>query len=342
MARARAAHLPRLPRRRDRPPRRRCRHRHRRRCRSPTAARATRRDARRHDRRRRRPDAGRRGRRRAATCWRPATSTPPGPASPGSSDVTSRDSTAPGSPGRRSRPSPRTPSTPSPRRCGGPPSAAPRRCLPTGPINTLDAMVGHRNERYRRFGWASARADDVANWIPARLTAIAVVAVRPHRATDIARTVRRDAPRHPSPNGGVVEAAFAAALDVRLGGTNTYGGVVEDCGDARRRSGTAPDRRHRRDPTRPRRTRFSWPASSGSARSSFSGEACRSAWVAAPDPADRRGATPRAPRPPHGDRVGRTDRRGVLLGGGIEERPGMPRKPRPGGDACSAVLRLGV
>ena len=97
-------------------------------------------------------------------------------------------------------------------------------------INTLDAMVGHRNERYRQFGWASARADDVVNWIPARLTAVAVAAVRPRRAAAIARTVRRDAPRHPSPNGGVVEAAFAAALDVRLGGTNTYGDVVEDRG----------------------------------------------------------------------------------------------------------------
>ena len=97
-------------------------------------------------------------------------------------------------------------------------------------INTLDAMVGHRDDRYRQFGWASARADDVVNWIPARLTAAAVTAVRPRRASSIARTVRRDAPRHPSPNGGVVEAAFAAALDVRLGGTNTYGDVVEDRG----------------------------------------------------------------------------------------------------------------
>jgi len=97
-------------------------------------------------------------------------------------------------------------------------------------VNTLDAMIGHRTDRYRRFGWASARADDVANWLPARLTALAVAAVRPHRARAIARTIRRDAPAHPSPNGGVVEAAFAAALDVRLGGTNTYGDVVEDRG----------------------------------------------------------------------------------------------------------------
>lgn len=97
-------------------------------------------------------------------------------------------------------------------------------------INTLDAMVGHRNDRYRNFGWAAARADDVANWLPARLTALAVVAVRPRRARAVAAVVRRDAPRHPSPNGGVIEGAFAAALGVRLGGTNVYGGVVEDRG----------------------------------------------------------------------------------------------------------------
>ena len=97
-------------------------------------------------------------------------------------------------------------------------------------INTLDAMVGHRDDRYRHFGWASARADDVANWLPARLTALAVAAVRPRRAAAVARTVRRDAPGHPSPNGGVVEAAFAGALGVRLGGTNTYRGVAQDRG----------------------------------------------------------------------------------------------------------------
>lgn len=98
-------------------------------------------------------------------------------------------------------------------------------------INTMDAMVGHRTPRHERFGWASARLDDAANWIPARLTALAVMIVTPHRALEIARTIHRDAGRHPSPNGGVVEAAFAAALGVRLGGSNVYGGVVEDRGD---------------------------------------------------------------------------------------------------------------
>jgi adenosylcobinamide-phosphate synthase len=94
-------------------------------------------------------------------------------------------------------------------------------------INTMDAMVGHRSARYERYGWASARLDDVVNWLPARLTAIAVAACRPRRAAAVLRAVRRDARRHPSPNGGIVEAAFAAALDVRLGGTNRYGDRVE-------------------------------------------------------------------------------------------------------------------
>lgn len=94
-------------------------------------------------------------------------------------------------------------------------------------INMLDAMVGHRNDRYRRYGWASARADDAVNWIPARLTAVAVGAVRPNRAPDVWRIARRDHRRHPSPNGGVVESAFAAALGVRLSGVNVYDGTVE-------------------------------------------------------------------------------------------------------------------
>ena len=97
-------------------------------------------------------------------------------------------------------------------------------------VNTLDAMVGHRTPRYERFGWASARADDVANWVPARATALLVVATRPASAAEVARIVRRDAGAHPSPNGGVAEAAFAAALGVRLGGTNRYGDRVEPRG----------------------------------------------------------------------------------------------------------------
>jgi adenosylcobinamide-phosphate synthase len=94
-------------------------------------------------------------------------------------------------------------------------------------VNTLDAMVGHHSERYERFGWASARIDDGANWIPARVTAALVAVVRPRRATAVWRAVVRDAPGHPSPNAGVAEAAFAAALDLRLGGTNLYGSRTE-------------------------------------------------------------------------------------------------------------------
>jgi adenosylcobinamide-phosphate synthase len=94
-------------------------------------------------------------------------------------------------------------------------------------VNTLDAMVGHRSPRYRRYGWASARLDDAAAWVPARLTAALVAAVRPRSARVVVHAVRADAPAHPSPNAGVAEAAFAAALGLRLGGENRYDGRVE-------------------------------------------------------------------------------------------------------------------
>lgn len=94
-------------------------------------------------------------------------------------------------------------------------------------VNTLDAMVGHRSARYERFGWASARLDDAAAWVPARTTAALVAAARPARAGDVWRVVRRDAAGHPSPNAGVAEAAFAAALELRLGGANRYGDRIE-------------------------------------------------------------------------------------------------------------------
>lgn len=99
-------------------------------------------------------------------------------------------------------------------------------------INTLDAMIGHRSPRYNEFGWAAARLDDVANWVPARMTvlSIALATGSSARVREVARVVRRDAPAHPSPNAGPVEAAFAAALDRRLGGTNVYGGVADDRG----------------------------------------------------------------------------------------------------------------
>jgi adenosylcobinamide-phosphate synthase len=94
-------------------------------------------------------------------------------------------------------------------------------------VNTVDAMVGQRSPRYRRYGWAGARLDDVAAWAPARVTAAAVAAVRPGVAGAVWRAVREDAPWHPSPNAGVAEAAFAAALGLRLGGENRYGERVE-------------------------------------------------------------------------------------------------------------------
>jgi adenosylcobinamide-phosphate synthase len=97
-------------------------------------------------------------------------------------------------------------------------------------VNTLDAMVGHHDERYENFGWASARLDDILNLIPARVTALAICVARPRRARHVWHIVRRDSHLHPSPNGGVVEAAFAAALDIRLGGVNQYGETIEDRG----------------------------------------------------------------------------------------------------------------
>jgi adenosylcobinamide-phosphate synthase len=96
-------------------------------------------------------------------------------------------------------------------------------------VNTLDSMTGYRNERYREFGWASARMDDVANWIPARLTAALVwlcaLLLRYDARRSIAVTLR-DARLQPSPNAGYPEAAVAGALGVRLGGLNYYQGVA--------------------------------------------------------------------------------------------------------------------
>jgi adenosylcobinamide-phosphate synthase len=97
-------------------------------------------------------------------------------------------------------------------------------------VNTLDAMIGHRSPRYARFGWAAARLDDVANWLPARLTAALTVACAPlagGSAVAALRVWRRDGAAHPSPNAGRCEAALAGALALRLGGRNVYGSRVE-------------------------------------------------------------------------------------------------------------------
>ncbi|OBI46260.1 cobalamin biosynthesis protein [Mycobacterium kyorinense] len=92
-------------------------------------------------------------------------------------------------------------------------------------VNTLDSMIGHRSPRYARFGWAAARLDDVANYAAARLTATLVAICAPAVGGSPAGALRawvRDAARHPSPNAGVVEASFAGALGVRLGGPTQY------------------------------------------------------------------------------------------------------------------------
>lgn len=96
--------------------------------------------------------------------------------------------------------------------------------------NTLDAMIGNRSPRYARFGWAAARFDDAVNYVAARLTALLVAVCAPlvgGSPAEALRAWRRDAARHPSPNAGVVEAAFAGALDVRLGGPTQYAHELE-------------------------------------------------------------------------------------------------------------------
>jgi adenosylcobinamide-phosphate synthase len=96
--------------------------------------------------------------------------------------------------------------------------------------NTLDAMFGHRSERYREFGWAAARLDDALNWPVARLSAMLTCLTAPLVGGSPAAALAvwlRDGPGHPSPNAGRIEASFAGALGVRLGGPLVYAGVPE-------------------------------------------------------------------------------------------------------------------
>ncbi|WP_427894152.1 cobalamin biosynthesis protein [Kribbella sp. GL6] len=95
--------------------------------------------------------------------------------------------------------------------------------------NTLDAMVGYRSPKYENFGWAAARLDDVLNLLPARVCAL-LTGLASGRPAETVRIWTRDAPQHPSPNAGPVEAAFAGALGLTLGGTNDYGTYVENRG----------------------------------------------------------------------------------------------------------------
>lgn len=99
-------------------------------------------------------------------------------------------------------------------------------------VNTADSMIGHRDKRYRDYGWAAARLDDLLNWIPARLSAVLITAAcfftpgaSPGRAW---ATARRDASKHDSPNAGWPEASFAGALNFQLGGPRAYDGEVVD------------------------------------------------------------------------------------------------------------------
>lgn len=98
-------------------------------------------------------------------------------------------------------------------------------------VNTMDSMVGYRNERYRYFGWCSARMDDAANWIPARLSGLLLVGASACVKLDWRsawHSMRRDARKMKSPNAGYPEAAAAGALNVQLGGANVYfGRLVE-------------------------------------------------------------------------------------------------------------------
>jgi adenosylcobinamide-phosphate synthase len=98
-------------------------------------------------------------------------------------------------------------------------------------VNTLDSMFGHLDDRYRHFGWAAARIDDAANWLPARLTAplvcIAALLLRQRPAAAL-RILVRDGRKHTSPNAGLTEAAMAGALGVQLGGRVYYDGEAVD------------------------------------------------------------------------------------------------------------------
>jgi len=117
---------------------------------------------------------------------------------------------------------------------GGAPAAAAYRA-----VNTLDAMIGHKHDRYRRFGWFAARLDDCASWPSARITVLLAAACAPLVGGSPRAALRaawQDGRRHPSPNAGRVEGAFAGALGLRFGGLNHYAHGAErrpDLGDGR-------------------------------------------------------------------------------------------------------------
>lgn len=91
-------------------------------------------------------------------------------------------------------------------------------------LNTADSLIGHKEERWRAFGWAAARADDVANLVPARIAGTLLV----FAGWAGLLVMFKDASKHASPNAGWPEAAMAGALGVRLGGPTAYDGVVHE------------------------------------------------------------------------------------------------------------------
>ncbi len=98
-------------------------------------------------------------------------------------------------------------------------------------INTLDSMVGYKYGKYLNFGWASAKLDDLVNYIPARIAAVILPMSSYVCGADFSNSIKiikRDGRKHPSPNSGIPEAAIAGALRIRLGGPSTYKGVVSD------------------------------------------------------------------------------------------------------------------
>lgn len=98
-------------------------------------------------------------------------------------------------------------------------------------INTLDSMVGYKNKRYTDFGWASAKLDDIVNYVPARIAAIMLpmsIYLCGADYVNSIKTIKRDGGKHSSPNSGIPEAAIAGALKIRLGGPSTYEGVISN------------------------------------------------------------------------------------------------------------------
>jgi len=107
---------------------------------------------------------------------------------------------------------------------GGPPLAMAYKA-----VNTLDSMIGYKDERYINLGWAGARLDDLANYVPARITGLVYLLISfftPGGFKGVWNTIKKDAPKHPSPNSGIPEAAVAGALQIQLGGLNYYRGTA--------------------------------------------------------------------------------------------------------------------